>query len=158
MKILNASPGFGKPLTERQLKDFLEKSILQMHIGTIDEKQDANIHPVWYHYESEYNKIYFNTAINSKKYSNIQGYEGRNIYFCIDESNFPYRGARGKDTAKTQHDIEFNVLVAKKIMSKYYGNLENPNAKEMLDYVKSGNSVIVEIEPKYFSTWDYSDT
>lgn len=158
MKILNASPGFGKPLTDGQLKDFLEKSILQMHIGTIDEKQDANIHPVWYHYDSKYNKIYFNTAINSKKYSNIKGYEGKNIYFCIDEANFPYRGARGKGNAKPHHDIEFNVLVAKKIMSKYYGTLENPNAKEMLDYVKSGDSVIVEIEPKYYSTWDYSNT
>ena len=51
MKILNASPGFGKPMTERQLEDFLDKSILQMHIGTLDDKKDPNIHPIWYHYE-----------------------------------------------------------------------------------------------------------
>ncbi len=30
--------------------------------------------------------------------------------------------------------------------------MENPNAKSMLEYVKSGNSVIVEINPKYYST------
>jgi len=35
MKILNTSLGFGKPMTERQLEDFLDKSILQMHIENI---------------------------------------------------------------------------------------------------------------------------
>ena len=52
MKILNTSLGFGKPMTERQLEDFLDKSILQMHIDTLDDKKDPNIHPIWYHYES----------------------------------------------------------------------------------------------------------
>jgi len=51
MKILNASPGFGKPMTEGQLEDFLDKSILRMHIETLDDKKDPNILPIWYHYE-----------------------------------------------------------------------------------------------------------
>jgi hypothetical protein len=28
----------------------------------------------------------------------------------------------------------------------------------MLELVKEGNSIIVDIEPLYFSTWDYSET
>lgn len=51
MNILNARPGFGKSMPERQLEDFLDKSIIQIHIGTLDDKKDPNIHPVWYHYE-----------------------------------------------------------------------------------------------------------
>ena len=50
MKVLNASPRFVKPMTERQLKDFLDKNISQMHIGTLNYKKDPNIHPIWYHY------------------------------------------------------------------------------------------------------------
>ena len=52
MKILNICLGFGKPMTETQLEDYLDKSILQMHIETLDDKKDPNIHPIWYHYES----------------------------------------------------------------------------------------------------------
>jgi len=52
MKVLNASPRFGKPMKERQLEDFLDKNISQIHIGTLNYKKDPNIHPIWYHYES----------------------------------------------------------------------------------------------------------
>ena len=38
MKILNANPGVGAPLTEQQTKDFLTTSKLNIHIGTVDEK------------------------------------------------------------------------------------------------------------------------
>jgi hypothetical protein len=48
MRIFNASPGFGAPLTEEEVKDFLTNSKLNVHLGTVDEKGDSNIHPVWY--------------------------------------------------------------------------------------------------------------
>jgi general stress protein 26 len=158
MKILNASPGFGKPLQEKGLKEFLSRSTLQLHVGTLDEKLDINIHPVWYHYNPENNRLYFNTSKLSKKLSNIQNNADKKVYFCVDEPVFPYRGARGKGIAKAQHSTEFNMSIAKKIMIKYYGDLENPQAKAMLELVKEGNSIIVDIEPLYFSTWDYSET
>ena len=46
MKILNASPRFEKAHDRRQLKDFLDKSIIQMHIGTLDDKKIQIIHLV----------------------------------------------------------------------------------------------------------------
>ena len=58
MKILNASPRFEKPHDRRQLKDFLDKCIIQMHIGTLDDKKIQT--SIWYHYDSENNKLYFN--------------------------------------------------------------------------------------------------
>jgi hypothetical protein len=42
------------------------------------------------------------------------------------------------------------------IMKKYYGDTEHPNSKTMLEQVRLGGSIIVELTPKYFSTWDYS--
>jgi hypothetical protein len=45
LKILNASPGFGAPLSEQETKDFLTTKALTSHIGTVDEKGHASIHP-----------------------------------------------------------------------------------------------------------------
>ena len=60
MKILNANPGVGAPLTEQQTKDFLTTSKLNIHIGTVDEKGQANIHPVWYYYDFKQQVLYTN--------------------------------------------------------------------------------------------------
>jgi hypothetical protein len=46
-------------------------------------------------------------------------------------------------------------MISKKIMIKYLGSLDNPMAKILLENVEHGNSVILEITPIYFSTWDY---
>lgn len=156
MRILHASPGVGKPLTEKELNDFLSKSVLQLHLGTLDNKQEPNIHPVWFYYDSISNKIYFNTFKSSQKISNISNNADKNVYFCVDEPGFPYRGVRGKGIALTHDNTDFNLSIAAKIMKKYYGDSEHPNSKAMLEQVRSGGSIIVELTPKYFSSWDYS--
>ena len=49
MKILNASePGLGSSMTEEEVRNFLSTNKLFARLGTIDEKEDPNIHPVWY--------------------------------------------------------------------------------------------------------------
>ena len=48
LKILNGSPGFGAPLNEQEMIDFLTTGKLNIHLGTVDEKGHANIHPAWY--------------------------------------------------------------------------------------------------------------
>jgi hypothetical protein len=40
-------------------------------------------------------------------------------------------------------------------MTKYLGSIQHPMAQKLMSFVKNGNSVIIEISPKYFSTWDY---
>ena len=53
MKILNASePGLGSSMTEDEVRDFLFKSKLFARLGTIDEKEDPNVHPVWYYFDN----------------------------------------------------------------------------------------------------------
>ena len=154
MKILNASPGFGSPLTEQEIQSFLSKSKLNVHLGTVDEKQDPNIHPTWFYYDDSNNKIYVETSARSKKSSNID--KNNTIYFCIDEPNPPYKGVRSKGSVKIHKEIDFNLPIAEKIMLKYLGDLENPMAKSLLTYVKNGESVVLEINPEYYSTWDYN--
>jgi general stress protein 26 len=79
LRILNAIPGFGAPLTEQEIKDFLETKILNVHLGTVDEKGDANIHPAWYFYDPSKDKIYVETSKQSKKTHNLRKKE--NVYF-----------------------------------------------------------------------------
>ncbi|HZD35131.1 MAG TPA: hypothetical protein VE130_08000 [Nitrososphaeraceae archaeon] len=58
---------------------------------------------------------------------------------------------------KILEDIDFNVPIAEKIMVKYLGSTEHPMAQALLGAQKKGQSVILEIMPKYYSTWDYSE-
>jgi general stress protein 26 len=154
LKILEASPGFGAPLTEQETKNFLTAGKLNVHLGTVDEKGDANIHPAWYFYDPLTNRIYVETSKQSKKTYNLRKKE--NVYFCIDDPNPPYKGARGKGNVKIHEDVNFNVPIAEKIMVKYLGNIEHPMAQALLDMQRKGQSVVLEISPKYYSTWDYS--
>lgn len=152
MKILNASPNFGSPMTEDEVKNFLSNSKLNIQLGTIDEKGDPNIHPTWYYFDDD--KIYVETSKGSKKVQNMR----RNdiVYFCVDDETTPYRGVRGKAKLKISEDVSKNIPIAEKIIVKYMGDLENKVAQFLLDAVKKGQSVILELTPLYYSTWDYS--
>jgi general stress protein 26 len=72
LKILEASPGFGRPLNEQETKDFLTAGKLNVHLGAVDEKGDANIHPAWYYYDLPTNKIYMETSKQAKKTYNLR--------------------------------------------------------------------------------------
>jgi uncharacterized pyridoxamine 5'-phosphate oxidase family protein len=154
LKILDGSAGYGKPLSERDIKDFLTTKVLNIHLGTVDENGHANIHPAWYYYEDSKEKIYVETGRHSKKMENLA--RNNTIYFCIDDPNPPYKGVRGKGNVEVRRDVTFNVLIAQKIHLRYLGNLEHPIAQELMDAIKKGQSVVLEISPKYYSTWDYS--
>ncbi|MGB7884144.1 MAG: pyridoxamine 5'-phosphate oxidase family protein [Nitrososphaeraceae archaeon] len=154
LKILHGSPGSGTPLSEQDIKDFLTTKVLNVHLGTVDENGHANIHPAWYYYDDSKEKIYVETGRHSKKMENLSRNE--TIYFCIDDPSPPYKGVRGKGSVEVHRDVNFNILIAQKIHLRYLGNLEHSIAHELEDAIKEGQSVILEISPKYYSTWDYS--
>jgi general stress protein 26 len=79
LKILNASPGFGTPLSEQELKDFLTTKVLNLHLGTVDENGHANIHPLGYYYDPSNNKFYLLTGRESKKVNNLKSNETANF-------------------------------------------------------------------------------
>jgi general stress protein 26 len=152
LKILNANPYFGIPLTEQETKNILTTGKLMIHLGTVDEKGHANIHPAWYYYDPFANKLYVQTGKQSKKTYNLRNNEI--IYFCIDDQNPPYKGVRGKGSVKIHEDVNFNMPIAEKILIKYLGNLEQPSAEMLLAAQKKGQLVVLEISPIYYSAWD----
>jgi hemolysin-activating ACP:hemolysin acyltransferase len=59
LKIIDASEaGFGGPMTEDEVRNFLRISKKNAHISTIDGKGEPNIHPTWFYFDNDSDKIY----------------------------------------------------------------------------------------------------
>ena len=141
-----------KSLSEQQVRDFLARSKLNLQLGTIDEKGEPNIHPIWYIFEND--RIYVTTSKKSKKAKN--SLRQKLVYFSIDDESFPYKGVKGKGTVKSLEDINYNVKIAEKIITKYMGNLENDLAKWIINEIMQGNEAVLEINPKFYSAWSFA--
>jgi PPOX class probable F420-dependent enzyme len=151
VKIVNATyeiPG----MTREEVERFLE-SKLNLQIATIDEKGDPNIQPVWFYYDKDERKLLLTTSKLAKKTQNLRNRP--TIYFSIDDENTPYKGVKGKAIATIVEDPNRIVPSADRISMKYLGTLDHPVAKMITDGSKKGEVVLVEISPKFFSTWDY---
>ena len=72
----------------------------------------------------------------------------------IDDENFPYKGVKGKAEVRVMEDAKANLPVAEKICMKYLGTLDHSLSKMLIDNVKNGTSVVLEIAPRFWSTWD----
>jgi general stress protein 26 len=153
MKIINAFPGVGDPMTEEETKNFMANNdnSLLVRIGIIDDKGEPNVIPLAYYFDTAINKIYINTLKTTKKVHSLR--KNNVIAYCIDDPKFPFRGVRGKGTVKIHEDINYNIDIAKKFIMKNIGTLDDPNAKWLLSEIEKGNEVILEIIPKYYSTW-----
>ena len=152
MKIYNATPGFGRTLSKQEIFEFLSNSKKNLQLASLDKKTEPNIHPVWFLFKN--NLIYLATERKSKKIQNI--IQNDLIYFSIDEDNIKYRGVRGKGKAKVIDDIEFNKKIVKEILLKYTGSLEGKLAEEIMEEVENGIEIVLEITPKFFSTWEFT--
>ncbi|VFJ13979.1 pyridoxamine 5'-phosphate oxidase family protein [Candidatus Nitrosocosmicus franklandus] len=151
MKIINAVselPG----MMQKEVETFLE-SKLNLQLATVDEQGDPNIQPVWFYYDRENEKLWINTSKSAKKTQNIR--KRPTIYFSIDDENPPVRGVKGKGIATIIEDLNIVVPSGEKISLKYLGTLDHPIAKMISEESKKGEVVIVEISPKFYSTWDY---
>jgi hypothetical protein len=62
---------------------------------------------------------------------------------------------RAKGNATISENINNNVTIAEKIILKYLGSLEGQMAKKLMELVRKGDEISIEITPDYFSTWDY---
>lgn len=72
LKIWDASPGYGCAAIRTRDKGFLRTRILNIHLGTVDKKGHANIHPTWCYYDPLKKKIYVMTGRPSKKLEILQ--------------------------------------------------------------------------------------
>jgi len=151
MKTFDATSGI-PDMTREEAERFLE-SKLNLQIASIDEKGEPNIQPVWFFYDKDQGKLLITTSKLARKTQNLRNRPI--IYFSIDDENLPYKGVKGKGKATIIEDPNRIVPQADKISMKYLGTLDHPAAKEMADRSRKGEGVLVEISPKFFSTWDF---
>jgi nitroimidazol reductase NimA-like FMN-containing flavoprotein (pyridoxamine 5'-phosphate oxidase superfamily) len=140
-------------MSKEEVDAFLE-SKLNLQIGTIDDEGDPNIQPVWFNYDKDREKFLIITPKATRKIKNLRNKP--NVYFSIDDENFPYKGVKGKGIAIVVDDPVKTVPEAKKVYMKYLGTLDHPIPRMILESVQKGNHVIIEIDPKFFSTWDFA--
>lgn len=152
VKIFNGTPGFGKRLTKAQINNFLCSEKMNLQLGTLDNKNEPNIHPVWYIYQN--GRFYFTTEVKSNKFKNIQ--RKREVYFSISNEKEPYIGVRGKGVTRVLDDRESSASITKKIIKKYLGIKKSKLAKEILNEIENGVEKTVEIKPIFYSTWLFS--
>jgi nitroimidazol reductase NimA-like FMN-containing flavoprotein (pyridoxamine 5'-phosphate oxidase superfamily) len=100
MKVISAITG-APSMSKEEVDTFLENK-LNLQIGTIDEDGDPNIQPVWFDYDKEREKLLIITAKVAKKIKNLRNKP--NVYFSIDDENFPFKGVKGKGVAAIVED------------------------------------------------------
>jgi nitroimidazol reductase NimA-like FMN-containing flavoprotein (pyridoxamine 5'-phosphate oxidase superfamily) len=129
-------------------KEFL-KSQKILRLATIDTLGNPHIIPVWYMYIN--NKFYVGTNTRTKKAKNIK--KNPKVSFCVDigiksPNIFGVMGiGRAKLILKTDRVERF----AKKILLRYFENLENKSAQKLLNQT----DCIIEITPKKITDWNY---
>ncbi len=151
MRIISATtetPG----MTKEEVDRFLE-SKLMLQMSTIDEQGEPNIQPVWFYHDKNREKLLITTSKLAKKTQNLR--KKPILYFSIDDENFPYKGVKGKGSVTIVEDPDRTVSEGDQISIKYLGTLDHPIAKMITEHSKKGENVVIEISPKFFSTWDY---
>ena len=147
-KAMPNAPG----MEQSEVDVFLSASKTPLRLGTVDPKGDPMIHPVWFHYSN--GKLYLMSIKENRTVRNIR--VKNTVYFSVDTDAEPHKGVKGKGTAHILTNVGKSIPLTEKLVAKYLGNLSTPMAKRMVDGVRNGSTVIVEITPLYFSAWDYT--
>ena len=97
------------------------------------------------------NKIYIGTNTKTEKAKNIKTH--KKVSFCVDVGvNSPnIFGVMGQGTAKLIKATHTVSRLAKKILLRYFKDLNNKSAQEILD----DTDCIIEIMPKKYAAWEY---
>jgi nitroimidazol reductase NimA-like FMN-containing flavoprotein (pyridoxamine 5'-phosphate oxidase superfamily) len=150
-KIISAEENIG--MNEKETVQFLSNSASTILLGTVDAQGEPNIHPTWFYFDDKSSKLYLFTGSKSRKVGNIR--KNPRVYFDVDDDQPPYKGVRGKADARILPKGGSSVALTGKIIQKYLP-LSDPVAKEYLEEVEEGEAVVIELSPRYFSTWDNS--
>jgi nitroimidazol reductase NimA-like FMN-containing flavoprotein (pyridoxamine 5'-phosphate oxidase superfamily) len=131
-----------------RLNEFLKAQKI-LHLSTLGNNKRLHIVPVWYLYSLK--KIYIGTNTRTQKAKNVM--KNNQVAFCIDVGvNSPdIYGVMGQGKAKIILQNDIVKRVAKKILSKYFSDIQNKSAQELLD----DTNCIIEIIPGKLSTWSY---
>ena len=151
MKNFEGEKGIG--MSEREAREFLTKSKSTLLLATTNADGSPMIHPVWYYFDSSRTKLYFYTEPALRKATNIK--KRSQIYFDVDSDIWPYKGVKGKGRSKVLASRKEALSFGGKILAKYVKKGQ-PMIKSVLEKIKIGGYVVFEIEPAYFTSWDYA--
>jgi general stress protein 26 len=131
------------------LTEFLRIPELLVHLGTIDKNGEPDdVRPTWYYFDSLNDRLYVGT--NKKLSKMIRNLEKNNtISFCIDDSRpDQYKGIRGKGDVSILEDVKYTAPIFENIAARYVQADE-----DYLRETRKGDYVILDIKPRYYSTW-----
>ena len=126
---------------------FTSQKILRL--ATIDSTGNPHIVPVWYMYVNK--KFYIGTNTKTKKAKNIK--KNSKVSFCIDTGikSPGIFGVMGVGRARLILKIDKVEILAKRILLRYFKNLENQSAQQLLNQT----DCVIEIIPKKITNWEY---
>lgn len=130
-------------------RDEFLKSQKVLRLATIGKDKTPHIVPVWYMYSSK--KICIGTNTRTQKVKNIK--KNKRVAFCVDVGvNAPnIFGVKGEGNASIILEEKRVKKIAAKILLRYFKNMKNKSAQELLD----DTDCVIEIIPEKFSTWSY---
>jgi nitroimidazol reductase NimA-like FMN-containing flavoprotein (pyridoxamine 5'-phosphate oxidase superfamily) len=130
-------------------RDEFLKSQKILRLATLDKDNVPHIVPVWYIYNSK--KIYIGTNTRTQKANNLR--KNTRVSFCVDVGiNAPnIFGVMGKGKANLILDKNKVKKIATKILLRYFKNMKNKSASELLE----DTDCVIEIIPEKFSIWSY---
>ena len=125
------------------------KSQKILRLATIGSSGDPHIVPVWYMYTN--GKFYVGTNTNTRKAKNIK--KNSRVSFCVDTGikSPDIFGVMGIGRARLILKIDMVEALAKKILLRYFKNLENQSAQQLLNQT----DCVIEIIPKKITNWEY---
>ncbi len=150
MKIFEGEKGVG--MSETEAREYLTQSRFVLVLGTTNSDGSPVIHPVWYYFDPTTTKLYFYTEPALKKTVNIR--QRPQVYFDVDHDKWPYMGVKGKGKARIIDDIHEALSRGAKILARYVKE-GTPLSRLVLDQIKAGKYLVVEITPAYFTSWNY---
>lgn len=120
-----------------------------LRLATIGKNKTPHIAPVWYRYSGK--KFYIGTNTETQKAQNVK--KNQRVSCCVDVGiNAPnIYGVLIQGNANLVLDNSKVKTIAKKILLRYFKDLENKSAKEILN----DTDCIIEIIPKKFTVWNY---
>jgi len=129
-------------------QDKFLKSQKILRLATIDKRGMPHIVPVWYLYKDGI--FYVGTNTSTKKAKNVK--KNPKVSFCVDAGiRSPIFGVMGRGVAKLILNKKIVSSITKKILLRYFKNLNNKSAQELL----SQTDCIIEIIPKKITTWKF---
>ena len=129
-------------------RDEFLKTQKVLRLATIGNNKTPHIVPVWYMYNSK--KIYIGTNTRTQKAKNVK--KNNKVAFCVDVGiNSPIYGVMGHGNASIILENNKVKQIAKKILARYFKNMQNKSAVELLD----NTDCIIEIIPEKLSVWSY---